>query len=150
MARLIERGFHFRRVAFTVLRRVMANGALGVEITISGKLVAERARFEKYKEGKVYKAGHVVEELVDRAVAYARLPKGVIGIEVIITKPGTPPDYIAVKEPSQVKEIIAKIREEVKSKKMETARLEEIEALLEEEEEIESGRGGGEEVASKA
>jgi ribosomal protein S3 len=89
---------------------------------------------------------------VDRAVAYARLPKGVIGIEVIITKPGTPPDYIAIKDPSQVKEIIAKIREEVQSKKMETAKLEEIEALLEEEEEeeIELGEEEVEEVASKA
>jgi small subunit ribosomal protein S3 len=152
IARLIERGFHFRRVAFTVLRRVMANGAQGVEITISGKLVAERARFEKYKEGKVYKAGHVVEELVDRAVAYARLPKGVIGVEVIIAKPGTPPDHIAIKEPSEVKEVIAKIREEVESKKLETAKLEEIEALLEEEEEeeIELGEEEVEEVASKA
>jgi small subunit ribosomal protein S3 len=150
MARLIERGFHFRRVAFAMIRRVMANGALGVEVTISGKLVAERARFEKYKEGKVYKAGHVTEELVDKAVAYARLPMGVIGIEVVITKPGTPPDYVAVKEPSQVEEIVAKIREEVKSKRMETARLEELEAVLEEEEELVLEEEEESEIASKA
>jgi len=135
IARLIERGFHFRRVAFAVLRRIMANGASGVEITISGKLVAERARFEKYREGKVYKAGHAVEELVDKAIAHARLPKGIIGIEVIIAKPGTPPDHIVVKETSQVKEVIAKIKEEIASKKLETAKLEELEAVLEEEEE---------------
>lgn len=149
IARLIERGFHFRRVAFSVLRRIMANGATGVEITISGKLVAERARFEKYREGKVYKAGHAVDELVDRAVAYARLPKGVIGVEVIITKPGTPPDYVAVKEPSEVAEVVARIRREVESLKLETASLEEIEAVLEEEEE-ELGEEEVEELASKA
>jgi len=149
IARLIERGFHFRRVAFSVLRRIMANGALGAEITISGKLVSERARFEKYREGKVYKAGHVVDELVDRAVAYARLPKGVIGIEVIITKPGTPPDYIAIKDPSEVAEVVARIRKEVESLKLETASLEEIEAVLEEEEE-ELGEEEVEELASKA
>lgn len=153
VARLIERGFHFRRVAFAVLRRIMANGAQGVEITISGKLVAERARFEKYKEGKVYKAGQVVDELVDRAVAYARLPKGIIGVEIIITKPGTPPDHISIKEPGQVAELIARIREEVASRKMETARLEEIEEVLEEEEgveEIELSEEEVGEIASKA
>ena len=150
IARLIERGFHFRRVAFSVLRRIMANGALGVEITISGKLVAERARFEKYREGKVYKAGEVVDELVDRAVAYARLPKGIIGVEVIITKPGTPPDYIAIKEPAQVADVIAKIREEIASKKLETAKLEELEAVLEEEEEEFELEEEVEEAASEA
>jgi small subunit ribosomal protein S3 len=149
IARLIERGFHFRRVAFSVLRRIMANGALGVEITISGKLVAERARFEKYREGKVFKAGHVTEELVDKAIAYARLPMGVIGVEVIIAKPGTPVDYVTVKEPSQVEEIVARIREEVKSKRMETAGLEELEAVLEEEEEEFVLEEEGE-IASKA
>jgi small subunit ribosomal protein S3 len=149
IARLIERGFHFRRVAFSVLRRIMANGALGVEITISGKLVAERARFEKYREGKVFKAGHVTEELVDKAVAYARLPMGVIGVEVIIAKPGTPVDYITIKEPSQVEGIVARIREEVKSKRMETAGLEELEAVLEEEEEEFVLEEEGE-IASKA
>jgi len=149
IARLIERGFHFRRVAFSVLRRIMANGALGVEITISGKLVAERARFEKYREGKVFKAGHVTEELVDKAIAYARLPMGVIGVEVIIAKPGTPVDYITIKEPSQVEGIVARIREEVKSKRMETAGLEELEAVLEEEEEEFVLEEEGE-IASKA
>jgi len=135
VARLIERGFHFRRVAFATLRRIMANGALGVEITISGKLVAERARFEKYREGKVYKAGHVVEELVDKAIAYARLPKGIIGIEVIIAKPGTPPDYIRVKETKEVEAIVSKIREEIKAKGIPIAEIGEIEETLESEEE---------------
>ncbi|MCE4612788.1 MAG: 30S ribosomal protein S3 [Desulfurococcales archaeon] len=106
IARAIERGFHFRRVAFTALRRIMANGAVGAEIVISGKLTSERARFEKFSEGKVYKAGEAVDELVDRAVAVAKLPKGVIGIEVIIVKPGKPPDYVRIKEPHEVSEIL--------------------------------------------
>ncbi len=112
IARAIERGFHFRRVAFAALRRIMANGAVGVEIKISGKLTSERARFEKYSAGKVYKAGHIVDELVDRAVAYARLPKGVIGVEVIIARPGKPADYIRIKEEDEVREFIEKIRAE--------------------------------------
>jgi len=113
IARAIERGFHFRRVAFAALRRIMANGAVGVEITISGKLTSERARFEKYRAGKVYKAGHIVDELVDRAVAHAKLPKGVLGVEVIIVKPGKPGDYVRIKEESEVADIISELREQL-------------------------------------
>jgi small subunit ribosomal protein S3 len=113
IVRAIERGFHFRRVAFAALRRIMANGAVGVEIRISGKLTSERARFEKYRAGKVYKAGHIVDELVDRAVAYARLPKGIIGVQVIIVKPGKPADYVRIKEESEVAEILEELRSEM-------------------------------------
>ncbi len=113
IVRAIERGFHFRRVAFAALRRITANGALGVEIKISGKLTSERARFEKFRVGKVYKAGEKVDELVDRAVAYARLPKGVIGVEVIIVRPGEPGDYVRIKDEGEVKEIVESIRQEM-------------------------------------
>lgn len=113
IVRSIERGYHFRRIAFRVLRDIMEAGALGVEIKISGKLTSERARFEKYRAGKVYKAGHKVDELVDRAVAYARLPKGVIGVEVIIVKPGKPGDYIKIKDPEEVKEVVNKLKAEM-------------------------------------
>ena len=128
IARAIERGFHFRRVAFAALRRIMANGALGVEIKISGKLTSERARFEKYTAGKVYKAGHIVDEMVDRAVAHAQLPKGIIGVEVIITKPGVPPDYIRIKEEDEVREIIEQLRAQTEEGELP----EQVEDLLEE------------------
>jgi len=133
IARSIERGFHFRRVAFAALRRIMANGALGVEIKISGKLTSERARFEKYSAGKVYKAGHIVDEMVDRAVAHAKLPKGVIGIEVIITKPGIPPDYVRIKEEDEVRDLLEQIRMEMEEGELP----EQVEDLLEELEEVE-------------
>ncbi len=112
IVRSIERGFHFRRVAFAALRRIMANGAVGVEIRISGKLTRERARFEKYRAGKVYKAGHIVDELVDRAVAYARLPKGIIGVQVVIVKPGKPADYVRIKSEEEVSDIVERLRAE--------------------------------------
>lgn len=37
IASMLERGMHFRRVAYGTLRRIMAAGAQGAEITISGK-----------------------------------------------------------------------------------------------------------------
>ncbi|BAA79318.1 30S ribosomal protein S3P [Aeropyrum pernix K1] len=115
IARSIERGIHFRRVAFAAINRIMSNGALGVEITISGKLTSERARFEKFKAGKVYKSGHKVDELVDRASAYARLPKGVIGVDVIIVKPGKPGDHVRIKSEEEVKDVVDAIRSEIES-----------------------------------
>ncbi|MCE4610647.1 MAG: 30S ribosomal protein S3 [Desulfurococcales archaeon] len=131
IVRSIERGYHFRRVAFAALRRIMSAGALGVEIKISGKLTSERARFEKYRAGKVYKAGHKVDELVDRAVAYARLPKGVIGVEVIIVKPGKPGDYIKIKSPEEVKEVVEKIREDLKASGAEAVTAKSLEEHME-------------------
>ncbi len=134
IARSIERGYHFRRVAFAAIRRIMNSGALGVEITISGKLTSERARFEKYTYGKVYKVGQIVDEIVDRAVAHAKLPKGVIGVEVIIVRPEKPADYVRIKEEDEVREII----EELRAEKEEGALPEEVKDLIEEAEVKES------------
>uniref|UniRef100_A0A7C4BAU6 Small ribosomal subunit protein uS3 n=1 Tax=Ignisphaera aggregans TaxID=334771 RepID=A0A7C4BAU6_9CREN len=96
IALALERGIHFRRAAFIALRRVLAAGALGCEIVISGKLVAERSRYEKLKAGKVYKSGDQSLRLVDRAVAHVLLKPGMYGVEVLITRPGVTADYIEI------------------------------------------------------
>jgi len=96
IALALERGIHFRRAAFIALRRVLATGALGCEIVISGKLVAERSRYEKLKAGKVYKSGDQSLRLVDRAVAHVLLKPGMYGVEVLITRPGMTADYIEI------------------------------------------------------
>ncbi|MCD6324173.1 MAG: 30S ribosomal protein S3 [Desulfurococcales archaeon] len=96
----IERGYHFRRAAFVALRRIMAAGAVGAEVIISGKLTSERARYEKIRAGKVYKTGHHIERLVDRAVIHLLRKPGIYGVEVVIVKPGEPDDYVGIKQPS--------------------------------------------------
>jgi small subunit ribosomal protein S3 len=113
IARLLERGIPYRRLMLFTLRRVMEAGALGCEIVISGKLRGERASFEKLRAGKVYKAGEIVDHIVDRAVAHALLKPGVYGVEVIIVRPTTQlPDQIAMRELPPTE--IDKIKEEVK------------------------------------
>ena len=97
LAVALERGFHFRRAAFIALRRIMEAGALGAEIVISGKLTSERARYEKYRAGRIYKTGEQATVMVERAVAYALLKLGVYGIEVRIVKPMRPTDHIEIK-----------------------------------------------------
>ncbi|MCC6045315.1 MAG: 30S ribosomal protein S3 [Ignisphaera sp.] len=104
IALALERGIHFRRAAFIALRRVMAAGALGCEIVISGKLVAERARYEKLKAGKVYKSGEQSLRLVDRAVAHVLLKPGMYGVEVLITRPGITADSVEVASPAQMQQ----------------------------------------------
>ncbi len=105
IALALERGIHFRRAAYIALRRVMNAGAVGCEIVISGKLTTERARYEKLSAGKVYKSGEQSLQLVDRAVAHVLLKPGVYGIQVLITKPGTPSDYVEILPPEKVREL---------------------------------------------
>ncbi len=113
IARLLERGVPYRRLIMFTLRRVMEAGALGCEIVISGKLRGERASFEKLRAGKVYKAGEIVDHIVDRAIAHALLKPGVYGVEVIIVKPAAQlPDQITVKElpPAETEKIKHEVR----------------------------------------
>ncbi|MEM4717824.1 MAG: 30S ribosomal protein S3 [Desulfurococcaceae archaeon] len=112
IARALEKGIPFRRVMMFMIRRVMEAGAIGVEITISGKLRGERAAYEKLKAGKVYKSGDPVDYIIDRAVAKTLLKPGVYGIEVVIVKPGFRlPDQVEIKEISSQE--IERIKQEV-------------------------------------
>ena len=64
IAQLIERGTAFRRASLWTINTIMGAGAMGVEITISGKLRGERAHFEKHTAGIIPKSGKVAEEVV--------------------------------------------------------------------------------------
>ncbi len=101
LAVALERGYHFRRAAFIALRRIMVAGAIGAEIVISGKITSERARYEKFRAGKVYKTGEQASYIVDRAVAHALLKPGIYGIKVLIVKPMRPVDSIQLKTPEE-------------------------------------------------
>jgi small subunit ribosomal protein S3 len=48
IAQLVERGTAFRRASMWTMNTVMGAGAMGVEISIAGKLRSERAHFEKH------------------------------------------------------------------------------------------------------
>ncbi|MEM1620239.1 MAG: 30S ribosomal protein S3 [Fervidicoccaceae archaeon] len=95
----LERGYHFRRVANAALKRIMAAGAVGAEITIAGKLTSERARHEKFRAGKIYKTGSQATLTTEKAVAHALLKPGIYGVKVVIVKPLKPEDYMALRAP---------------------------------------------------
>jgi small subunit ribosomal protein S3 len=83
-AQQITKGTAFRRAAFWTLNTIMNGGALGAEITISGKLRSERSHFEKYSMGIVPKSGDVAKRVVKEAVAHVLLKMGMYGINVKI------------------------------------------------------------------
>ncbi|MEM3022325.1 MAG: 30S ribosomal protein S3 [Candidatus Bathyarchaeia archaeon] len=99
IASALEKGVHFRRAAYWALRRIMEAGALGADIKISGKLTTERARYEKYSEGYLPKAGDPVLKQMREATHYTQLKPGLFGIKVRILPPNVEfPDRVIPKE----------------------------------------------------
>lgn len=99
LASSLERGFQYRRAVYSVLRRIMEAGAKGTEITISGKLSSQRARYQKFKDGVVTKCGEPVKTFVREGTSPAFMKPGVMGVRVVIMLPGELPDKIKVKYP---------------------------------------------------
>lgn len=86
LAKLIERGWHFRRAGRSMLQRIMDRGALGCEIIMTGKLKGPRGRMEKMVDGYIKHCGEVAEEVVDRGYAIAKVKSGIIGVQVWIVR----------------------------------------------------------------
>jgi len=85
IAQLIERGTAFRRASLWTINTIMGAGALGVEITVSGKLRGERAHFEKHTAGIIPKSGKVAEEVVRNATRSMLTRMGLVGIKLKIS-----------------------------------------------------------------
>ena len=99
IAAALRRGVHFRRAGFWALNQIMEAGALGVEITISGKLRTERARTEKFRAGYMPKSGDPAMKYVRKAVTHVQLKPGVFGVKVQILPPNVKfPDEVEILE----------------------------------------------------
>ena len=83
----IQKGFHFRRAGYALVRRIMSADARGCEITIKGKLTSQRARAEVFREGFVAKCGEPSKRYVEDTVMEVTLKQGVIGVHVKIMQP---------------------------------------------------------------
>jgi small subunit ribosomal protein S3 len=84
IAQLVERGTAFRRAAIWTNNTIMNAGALGVEITVSGKLRSERAHFEKHAAGLVPKSGEIAKRTVRYGVTHVLTKMGLMGIQLKI------------------------------------------------------------------
>ena len=85
IAQLIERGTAFRRASLWTINTIMNAGAMGVEITISGKLRGERAHFEKHSAGVIPKSGRIADEVVRSSTNSILTKMGLVGIKLKIS-----------------------------------------------------------------
>ena len=105
----------FKAIGHRVMGNVMDAGALGIEITISGKIPSSRAKSWRFYSGYLKKCGDISLVGVDKSVGQALLKKGVIGVKVSIMPPETElPDKIELIEEKE--EIIEEVKEEVDKK----------------------------------
>jgi len=88
----------FKGIGHKVMTDVMAAGALGIEIKISGKVPSSRAKSWRFYQGYLKKCGNLALTGVDTAFAQAKLKSGVVGIQVRIMPPQRKPDEIRLIE----------------------------------------------------
>ena len=86
MASHLERGTAFRRATMWTIQQIMEGGAMGVEITISGKLRGDRSAFEKHRQGILPRAGHHADIIVSEDIAHVETAMGLIGVRIRIAQ----------------------------------------------------------------
>ena len=85
IAQQIEKRVMFRRAMKRAVMSTMRSGALGVKVSVSGRLNgAELARTEWYREGRI--PLHTFRADIDYGLSEARTTYGVIGVKVWIFK----------------------------------------------------------------
>ncbi len=102
----------FKGIGHKSIEDVMAAGALGVEILISGKIPSQRAKRWRFYKGYLKKSGDIAVSQVATAYTAANLKSGTVGIQVRIMLPDTwLPDRVDVL-PKEEAEIVKEIVEE--------------------------------------
>ena len=85
VAQQLERRIMFRRAMKRAVQSTMRQGALGVKVSLSGRLAgAEIARTEWYREGRV--PLHTFRAVIGYSTATAKTTYGIIGVKVWIFK----------------------------------------------------------------
>ena len=92
-------GLAVRRACYGVVRFVMESGAKGVEVVVSGKLRAQRAKAMKFTDGYMIKTGHSKRAYIDAAVRHVLMRQGVLGVMVKIMLPQDPTGKTGPKAP---------------------------------------------------
>ncbi|TFG09516.1 MAG: 30S ribosomal protein S3 [Promethearchaeota archaeon] len=143
LAYSLDRGRHYRRAGYYILRKIMDTGkALGAEIRVSGKVTSQRARTQIFRAGTMKKSGQPAQEAVDKGVAQCIQKSGVLGVLVKIMRADYKTgDGISVDEEALEKVQTKQKAKEVKRKKedegieeevIETEIDEEIEEIIDE------------------
>nr|MDO8085560.1 30S ribosomal protein S3 [Candidatus Sigynarchaeum springense] len=87
LASALEKGQHYRRAGYGLLRRIIRAGAEGAEIVITGKITSQRARYQKMRQGNIKRCGDPVKH-VSHGCAHAKLKSGILGVRINILPKG--------------------------------------------------------------
>ena len=148
MASHLERGTAFRRATMWTMQQIMENGAMGTQITISGKLRGDRSAFEKHVAGILPRAGHHADVIVSEDIVHVETPMGLIGIRIrIAQKEKLIPEFeLKGKTPQQKEddlkikhdadELAKKAQTESELVKIEEEKIKKIDSMEEVEEEL--------------
>ena len=133
MASHLERGTAFRRATMWTMQQIMDNGAMGTQITISGKLRGDRSAFEKHSAGILPRAGHHADVIVSDDIVHVETPMGLIGIRIrIARKEKLIPEFELKGKTQEEKDAEAKLKQEA-NELAEKAKTESELIMLEEE-----------------
>ena len=147
MASHLERGTAFRRATMWTIQQIMEGGAMGTEITISGKLRGDRSAFEKHSQGILPRAGHHADVIVSEDIAHVETPMGLIGVRIRLAKKEKLIPEFEMKGKTQAQkdeeirikkeadEALAKAQSESEIIKIEEEKMKEMPDTLEDEEE---------------
>ncbi len=138
IASALRRGIHYRRAGYWALNNVMDAGALGVEITISGKMRGRRSKYEKFRAGYLPKSGDPPMKYTRKTEMHVKLKQGILGVRVRIMPPDAEfPDKIRIIPPEKTEETdeteAAEKIETVEETEVAEAKVEASEAPAEEE-----------------
>ena len=139
MAAHIERGTAFRRATFWTLQQIMESGAMGVQITISGKLRGDRSAFEKHTQGILPRAGEHAKNIVDEDVVHVKTPMGLIGIRIRIAQKDKVVSEFKLKEKTIEKEQsdeTEKVKTETEQIEIDSEKIKHIDTMEDEEAEL--------------
>jgi len=88
-----------RRACYGIVRFIMENGAKGCEVTVSGKMSAQRAKVMKFKDGYMISTGEPKNLYITEAKRNVLMKQGVMGLKVKIMLPHDPEGKAGVKTP---------------------------------------------------
>ncbi len=101
----------FKGIVHRVMQDTINAKAMGIEVTISGKVPSARAKAWRFYLGYLKKCGDIALTGVDKGFATAKLKSGIIGIKVRIMPPTTKlPDDIHVATASELIQHIEELK----------------------------------------
>jgi len=107
----------FKGIGHKAMSDIMAAGARGVEILISGKVPSSRAKTWRFYMGYLKKSGDVAVSGVNTAYSQAKLKTGIVGVQVRIMPSTTAlPDDITYIS-AEVQDLEAKKTEKLEAEK---------------------------------